>query len=1076
MLVPAGNQIWKMMFFSCLMVFGTAGPLCCAEEAYRWTDDFSSYAEGSLGEPRWQPGAIDLEVKEGCYRFEGRLDSFSIADGIPPCRWVEIEATITMLAPGPTDSWRVGGISIYSDDNNFWHLALVESPASHNQRHFLELSEKRQGRWLAQENLTQTFSEHMDFNWQYNQPYRLRLVMMDTGIEGMLQDTAGKVLARCGYAFNKAAVTSGVPALHVSQCRAVFDDVAAVGSQPAPPAPKPQVPSFSVKTWDGIAGSASGFFRVEKIDDKWWCLAPNGQGFYAIGTDHCNFAGHWCEKLGYNPHGRKNEKKYPSREAWAEETVQRLSSWGFNLVAAGHSEQLRHRGLAHTLWLGVGSEFSSISDIVPKVHWTGVPNVFDPRFAAFCKIRARQILADHVEDPWVFGIFIDNELEWFGKVYSPGGVFDEAMKKASDHTAKIALVRMLQERYPAIEQLNAAWNTGFANFEAILQADHIDAPLDNASLAEDKLRYLGLVADTYFAVTTAAIREVDGRHMILGCRFAGDAPRPCWEAAGKYCDIVSVNQYPRINLETGRLPAAVADLVKFHEWCGRPLMLTEWSFPALDSGLPCQHGAGMRVQTQQQRARAFEIYQSMLFHQPFMVGSDFFMWVDEPALGISSTFPEDSNYGLVNEDNQPYAELTQTAARLNPQVYDIHSRPYDPNQYETAEALLRPVRYTPGRPWPVDTGNGILRIPIIVSNDSDEPVTDAFVSFTLEQAAPDFDWSGIAPSALCLKTAGDLDLPWQLDDFDGRLDRQDEICLEVSSLPAQENQTFFLYIHRPSNLPQTTAAIDCPPLDHGFRIANPLIRLEKTEADGDFLDAFYYQEVLLGRYNPVVWQQNQGQNFWTHADRFIGAQISRGPLRILLHLTAAGGDPATIASTDKTVVPLAFQVEHRLAVYPDRPWFEARFVRLTNRSSRPLHLHGAFFYTMSNIAGDSKDDILLPQVPNYYLGNFNLWHDPTGYEYGALAPEEGNLLVRFYVNEQGGQHPDAQLHFDPPLTIAPADQAACFDSPALAVFGFYQEQENETGLPVDLWKEINQSFNLTIHFFPVEHPPTSAGP
>jgi hypothetical protein len=43
---------------------------------------------------------------------------------------------------------------------------------------------------------------------------------------------------------------------------------------------------------------------------------------------------------------------------------------------------------------------------------------------------------------------------------------------------------------------------------------------------------------------------------------------------------------------------------------------------------------------------------------PFLLGYDYFMWVDEPALGISTPFPEDSNYGLINEDGAPYALLT----------------------------------------------------------------------------------------------------------------------------------------------------------------------------------------------------------------------------------------------------------------------------------------------------------------------------------------------------------------------------------------------------------------------------------
>lgn len=89
--------------------------------------------------------------------------------------------------------------------------------------------------------------------------------------------------------------------------------------------------------------------------------------------------------------------------------------------------------------------------------------------------------------------------------------------------------------------------------------------------------------------------------------------------------------------------------------------------------LPCQHGAGQRVATQRDRARAFTIFQKFLFSTPFIVGSDFFMWVDEPALGISSTFPEDSNYGLVNERDEPYLKLTKAASSLNPRVYRIHS-------------------------------------------------------------------------------------------------------------------------------------------------------------------------------------------------------------------------------------------------------------------------------------------------------------------------------------------------------------------------------------------------------------------
>jgi hypothetical protein len=50
---------------------------------------------------------------------------------------------------------------------------------------------------------------------------------------------------------------------------------------------------------------------------------------------------------------------------------------------------------------------------------------------------------------------------------------------------------------------------------------------------------------------------------------------------------------------------------------------------------------------------------------PYLVGHDYFMWVDEPGPGISKKFPEDSNYGLVNEDGKSYDLLTKMFTEVN---------------------------------------------------------------------------------------------------------------------------------------------------------------------------------------------------------------------------------------------------------------------------------------------------------------------------------------------------------------------------------------------------------------------------
>ena len=105
----------------------------------------------------------------------------------------------------------------------------------------------------------------------------------------------------------------------------------------------------------------------------------------------------------------------------------------------------------------------------------------------------------------------------------------------------------------------------------------------------------------------------------------------------------------------------------------RPMLVTEWSFPALDSGLPCTSGAGQRFRTQTLRTQATELFARTMLALPCLLGYDYFMWVDEPAAGISDAFPEDSNYGLINEKSVAYPEITAMFTRLQHDVATVRA-------------------------------------------------------------------------------------------------------------------------------------------------------------------------------------------------------------------------------------------------------------------------------------------------------------------------------------------------------------------------------------------------------------------
>lgn len=412
----------------------------------------------------------------------------------------------------------------------------------------------------------------------------------------------------------------------------------------------------------------TGFFHAKQLHGRWWLIDPNGCAFYMIGTDHIGFDGMSCEVLGYAPYGRNARAKYGTEEKWIETQRQRLLAWGFNTLPYS-TEGLHHKELAHIETLSLGTTFSSVDSISPKTTWTGLPNVFNPEWPKHCDRIAREHCTKVKDDPWVLGYFLDNELEWFGTI-EPMGLFGEAWRKPVTNYVKTAWIDFLRRQLRNPAEFQKHWGVAITNFSDLENHLH-PQPARTPRGEAIALGFVREIAERYFRTCAEAIRRYDTNHMILGCRFASRAPA-IWDIAGKYCDAVTFNYYKWIDVKRGVPEELVQEITGWYRQAQKPMIVTEWSFPALDAGLPCIWGGGMRVDTQAQRTQCFNHFQKTMFALPFMVGSSWFMYIDEPAQGISKSFPEDSNYGLIDVNDQPYPELTKAVAALNPQVYQIH--------------------------------------------------------------------------------------------------------------------------------------------------------------------------------------------------------------------------------------------------------------------------------------------------------------------------------------------------------------------------------------------------------------------
>ncbi len=412
--------------------------------------------------------------------------------------------------------------------------------------------------------------------------------------------------------------------------------------------------------WTKMKAKATGFFRTEKIDGVWWFVDPDGHLFISKGVNHVSFQGDHCPALGYSPYNRNVKAKYGSQEKWAEATAKRLKGWGFNTIGAWSSASL-FRLMPYTLILNMGAR--SGADWLRGTF----PDVFDPKFHQILDNIAAKECAPRKSDRLLVGYFTDNELRWGPDWRSTRHLLDDyLLLLPQEAPGKKALIEFFRKRYPNIEAFSSAWGLNLSSWEEVMKLTELSpAPSDEVEKRRlaDRLDFLRVIAREYFRACHDAIRKHDPNHLILGVRFAGYAPRPVVELMGKFVDVVSFNWY-------GFEPPTKI-LSELHQITGNPVMITEFSFKAMDSGLPNTRGAGKPVSTQKDRADNFERFVKALMKLPYCVGYHWFQWSDQPAQGRFDG--ENSNYGLVKENDEPWELLTESMTEVNSKVEMIHA-------------------------------------------------------------------------------------------------------------------------------------------------------------------------------------------------------------------------------------------------------------------------------------------------------------------------------------------------------------------------------------------------------------------
>ena len=355
---------------------------------------------------------------------------------------------------------------------------------------------------------------------------------------------------------------------------------------------------------DGPQLEATGHFRTEKVNGKWWFVTPSGHLFYSLGinvvkvdSDAADGRLHpdWYESAAQSsmafPTWNLREKfgKADFKPDYYDFVIRRLGSWGINTLGNwtdGDLTKLSRKPYAITVVAkpsGLPYLAGGFYDTLDATFAVGMRDAVAAAFAV-----SGSALAHAATDPMCIGFFIDNELS-----------------------------------FPA-EQ---------AYYEP------------------------------YFKACKEALANAAPGKLYLGCRFKSlRNATALWQAAAKWCDVISVNSY--VNsvavFGEGSYSAPAFD---------RPVLHSEFHFGTMHRGM---FSPGLcPVGDQCERGRSFRRVVEGALRHPLFVGSHWFQYRDQPLVGRGDG--ENYQIGFVDVCDRPYNQLATAARAIGETMYQTRS-------------------------------------------------------------------------------------------------------------------------------------------------------------------------------------------------------------------------------------------------------------------------------------------------------------------------------------------------------------------------------------------------------------------
>ncbi|MDD3196011.1 MAG: hypothetical protein PHU68_09460 [Paludibacter sp.] len=388
--------------------------------------------------------------------------------------------------------------------------------------------------------------------------------------------------------------------------------------------------------------TATGFFRTEKIDGRWYIIDPDGYTYIHKGVA--------CVAPGTSVKQKAAvTSRWGSNEAWSVYATNWMKAAGFTGSGAWSSVSLlrtKPEPVVYSVIINPMSTYRTMHRGVvggyTNAGWQGyehnIIRVFDPAFETYMENACRP-LSQYKDDKYLLGYFVDNELPWVND----------------------ALDRHLKFLAPT--------EPGYIAAKGWLDARKgKDAGLADIT-QEDRNDFWDFYAGKFFSLAKTYITKYDPNHLFLGSRFnqrTEELANPyIFATAGKYCDIISINHYREWEPITSRMS-------NWEKWSGKPFMITEFYTKGEDTGLPNVSGAGWLVKTQRDRGLFYQNFIIKLLKSNGCVGWDWFRYQDNDPEDLSTDQSNrDANKGLIDSNYDDHHNAMEIIKATNYRVYSF---------------------------------------------------------------------------------------------------------------------------------------------------------------------------------------------------------------------------------------------------------------------------------------------------------------------------------------------------------------------------------------------------------------------